>query len=101
MVVIKSSVVALNDISDLITCSEQCWTQRKTIKHQNISDTQIGGRNQIEMYGSDYTAYLDPSDNRSFATGINRPVTEFCIVYIRGSPGTPNYQITRGRQRIP
>ncbi|KAF9295539.1 hypothetical protein BGZ74_010775, partial [Mortierella antarctica] len=54
------------------------------------------GKNQIEKYlddayGSGHHAYMDPSTNRFVVTKQRRSVTDFRIVYIRGSPGNPNH----------
>ncbi|CAG8642695.1 7392_t:CDS:1, partial [Diversispora eburnea] len=62
----------------------------------SISISQIGGRNQIEMYldemyGSGHIADIDLSTHRFVVTRNKQPVPGFCIVYIRGSPGTPNH----------
>ncbi|KAF9271853.1 hypothetical protein BGZ74_005590, partial [Mortierella antarctica] len=55
------------------------------------------GRNQIEKYlddayGSGHRAYIDASTNRFVVTKQRRRVTDFRIVYIRGSPGKPNHR---------
>ncbi|CAI2189216.1 11414_t:CDS:2 [Funneliformis geosporum] len=60
-----------------------------------ISLVQINGRNQIEMYldemyGPGHSAKID-SQNRFVVTRNGRRVPGFRIVYIRGSPGTPNH----------
>jgi hypothetical protein len=62
----------------------------------NISQVQINGRNQIEMYldemyGSGHSAKIDPTTNKFIVTRNNRPVPGFRIVYIRGKPGTPSH----------
>ncbi|CAG8677760.1 5041_t:CDS:2 [Acaulospora morrowiae] len=60
-----------------------------------ISSVQINGRNQIEMYldemcGPGHSAKMD-SQNKFVVTRSGERVPGFCIVYIRGSPGTPNH----------
>ncbi|KAF0403451.1 hypothetical protein F8M41_009230 [Gigaspora margarita] len=60
-----------------------------------ISLTLINKRNQIEMYldemyGPGHSAKID-SRNRFIVTRNGKPVPGFRIVYIRGSPGTPNH----------
>ncbi|CAB4387899.1 unnamed protein product [Rhizophagus irregularis] len=60
-----------------------------------ISLAQINGRNQIEMYldemyGTRHSAKID-SQNRFVVTRNGTRVPGFRIVYIRGSPGTPNH----------
>ncbi|CAG8625059.1 1541_t:CDS:2, partial [Ambispora leptoticha] len=60
-----------------------------------ISLVQINGRNQIEMYldemyGTGHSAKID-SQNKFVVTRNGKRVPGFRIVYIRGSPGTPNH----------
>src|SRR5947209_12799722 len=60
-----------------------------------ISTAQINGRNQIEMYldemyGPGHSAKIN-SQNRFVVARNGMFVPGFCIVYIRGSPGTPNH----------
>ncbi|CAG8501125.1 14816_t:CDS:1, partial [Acaulospora colombiana] len=60
-----------------------------------ISQAQINGRNQIEMYfdemyGHGHSAMID-SQNRFVVIRNGTRVPGFRIVYIRGSPGIPNH----------
>ncbi|CAG8621823.1 12750_t:CDS:2 [Ambispora gerdemannii] len=60
-----------------------------------ISQMQINGRNQIEMYldemyGPGHSAEID-SRNKFVVTQNGRHVPGFHIVYIRGSPGIPKH----------
>ncbi|RHZ81939.1 hypothetical protein Glove_116g8 [Diversispora epigaea] len=60
-----------------------------------ISLMQINGRNQIEiyldeMYGPGHSARID-LQNKFVVTRDGKCVPGFRIVYIRGSPGTPNH----------
>ncbi|RHZ64410.1 hypothetical protein Glove_325g29 [Diversispora epigaea] len=60
-----------------------------------ISLVQIGGRNQIEiyldeMYGPSHSARIG-SQNKFIVTRNGRHMPGFHIIYIRGSPGTPNH----------
>ena len=62
-----------------------------------ISQMQINGRNQIEMYldemyGPGHSAVID-SNNRFDVTKNGMHVSGFCIVYIKGSPGFPNHSV--------
>lgn len=62
----------------------------------NISQAQINGRNQIEMYldemyGSGHSAKIDPITKKFIVTRNNNPMPGFRIVYFQGSPGTPNH----------
>ena len=61
-----------------------------------ISQTQINGRNQIEMYldemyGTSHSAKIDPTTKKFIVTKNNNPVRGFRIVYIHGRPGIPNH----------
>ncbi|KAG0351060.1 hypothetical protein BG005_009442 [Podila minutissima] len=55
------------------------------------------GTNQIERYlndlfGPGHSAKIDDKDNRFIVTRKGVPLTEFRIVYIRGSPGKPAHR---------
>ncbi|RUP45519.1 hypothetical protein BC936DRAFT_148062 [Jimgerdemannia flammicorona] len=64
-----------------------------------LTDEQIAGRNQIEMYldemfGRGHIAAIDSTTHQFVVTDINgAPVHGFRIVYIRGSPGAPNHSM--------
>jgi len=61
-----------------------------------ISIAQINGRNQIEMYldevyGPRHSAKIDSTTNKFVVTKNGSLVPGFRIVYICGTPGTPNH----------
>jgi hypothetical protein len=61
-----------------------------------ITNAQINGRNQIEMYldemyGPGHSAKIDPTTKRFVVTKNGSHVHGFRIVYICGSPSTPNH----------
>ncbi|KAF0498169.1 hypothetical protein F8M41_020602 [Gigaspora margarita] len=83
---------------DLITCSD-LYLYRQAFEPMSaqagISSARINKRNQIEMYldemyGPGHSAKMD-SQNRFIVTRNGNLVPGFRIVYIRGSPGTPNH----------
>ncbi|RHZ82057.1 hypothetical protein Glove_114g216 [Diversispora epigaea] len=87
-------------VSDFVTHNSKPSTNiRKAFETMSaqagISQTQINGRNQIEMYldemyGTGHSAIIDPQ-NRFVVTRNGTRVSGFRIVYIRGSPGNPNH----------
>ncbi|RHZ75616.1 hypothetical protein Glove_212g191 [Diversispora epigaea] len=87
-------------VSDFITYNSKPSTNiRKAFEimsaQAGISQTQINGRNQIEMYldemyGPGHSAIIDPQ-NKFVVTRNGTCVSGFRIVYIRGSPGIPNH----------
>ncbi|CAG8622299.1 4180_t:CDS:2 [Ambispora gerdemannii] len=87
-------------VSDFVTHNSKPSTNiRKAFETMSaqagISQTQINGRNQIEMYldemyGPGHSAIIDPQ-NRFVVTRNGTRVSGFRIVYIRGSPGIPNH----------
>lgn len=86
-------------ISDFVSHNKSSTNIRQAFEPMSaqagITLTQINGRNQIEMYldemyGPGHSAKID-SRNRFVVTRNQMYVPGFRIVYIRGSPGTPNH----------
>ncbi|RHZ57822.1 hypothetical protein Glove_383g8 [Diversispora epigaea] len=87
-------------VSDFVTHNSKTSTNigkafERMSAQAGISQMQINGRNQIEMYldemyGPGHSAIID-SQNRFVVTRNGTRVPGFRIVYIRGSPGIPNH----------